>query len=438
MRISVFGLGYVGAVSVACLARDGHGVIGVDVDDLKLDLIAMGRSPIVEVGMQELMSRVVASGRVKVTSDADEAIAGSDLSFLCVGTPSQPNGAQDLSAMERLCVQLGAALRKKQGWHAFVVRSTVLPGTVDEVLIPLLERTSGRKEGVDFGMGFQPEFLREASSIEDYDNPPYTVIGTGTPRVAESVRGVFGHLPGEFVVCGTRTAEMLKYCCNSFHALKITFANEIGRVAQAIGVDSHEVMDLVCKDTQLNISRAYLRPGFAFGGSCLPKDLRALNHVAGRHDVQIPMIGAITRSNELHVESALAAVLRQGRKSVGMFGLSFKSGTDDLRESPLVTLAERFIGKGLRLRIYDPDVQLSRLVGANRRYIEESIPHIGSLLTEDAGDVIDHAEVLVVALKSETVRKALEERLRPDQFLLDLARLPNRERLRCEVRGVCW
>ncbi len=438
MKISIFGLGYVGAVSVACLARDGHDVIGVDVDDLKLDLIALGRSPIVEVGMQELMSRVVGSGRVKVTPDANEAVMESDLSFLCVGTPSQPNGAQDLSAMERLCVQLGEALRKKQGWHGFVVRSTVLPGTVDEVLIPLLERTSGRKEGVEFGMGFQPEFLREASSIEDYDNPPYTVIGTGTPRVAESVRSVFGHLPGEFVVCSTRTAEMLKYCCNSFHALKITFANEIGRVAQAIGVDSHEVMDLVCKDTQLNISRAYLRPGFAFGGSCLPKDLRALTHVAGRHDVQIPMIGAITRSNELHVESALATVLRLGRKSVGMFGLSFKSGTDDLRESPLVTLAERFIGKGLNLRIYDPDVQLSRLVGANRRYIEESIPHIGSLLTEDAAEVIDHADVLVVALKNGTVSKALEERLRPDQFLLDLAFLPNRKRLRSEYRGVCW
>jgi len=438
MRISVFGLGYVGAVSVACLARDGHDVVGVDVDPLKLDLIRQGLSPIVEEGMQALMDRVVRAGKVTVTADAREAVARSDVSFLCVGTPSRPNGSQDLTALERLCAQLGEALREKNGWHDFVVRSTVLPGTIEEVVTPRIERASGRREGTDFGVGFQPEFLREASSIRDYDNPPFTVVGTRTPRVAESLRAVFGHLDCEFVVCGVRTAEMLKYCCNSFHALKITFANEVGRVAQALGVDSHEVMDLVCKDRQLNISPAYLRPGFAYGGSCLPKDLRALTHVAGRHDVPVPMVGAIARSNELHVEHAAAKVLQSGRRAVGLVGLSFKSGTDDLRESPMVTLAERFLGKGLALRIYDPDVQLSRLVGANRRYIEETIPHIGDLLCDDLGEVVDASEVLVVGLKGEAVRDTLAARCRPEQMLLDLVRLPDRGRYRARYHGLCW
>ncbi len=438
MQISIFGLGYVGAVSLACLARDGHKVIGVDVDATKVELIRQGRTPIIEAGMGELMQEVVATGRVHVTDDAVYAVHNSDLSFLCVGTPSLPNGGQDLTALERLCVQLGAALRSKAGYHVFVVRSTVLPGTVEGKLAPLIEARSGKRRSTHFDLCFQPEFLREGSSIADFDHPPYTVVGTDSERAATLLREVFGHLPGGFRVCDIRSAEMLKYASNAFHALKITFANEIGRLCQALGIDSHQVMALVCEDRRLNISPAYLKPGFAFGGSCLPKDLRALCHLAGRSDVAIPMLGSVGRSNEIHLQHAIDLVLSAGRRSVGLLGLSFKSGTDDLRESPLVAMAERFIGKGLQVRIYDPEVAVSRLVGANRRYIEESIPHIGSLMCEQPADVIDASEALVVGLATPAVVEALYRRCRPDQFVLDLVNLPDRDRLQGEYCGVCW
>jgi GDP-mannose 6-dehydrogenase len=438
MKISIFGLGYVGAVSMACLARDGHELVGVDLDKTKLELIRRGQTPIIEEGMQELMSRVVRDGRVVVTDDAAYAIQNTELSFLCVGTPCRLNGSQDLRAVERLAAQLGEAIRRKDGYHLLVVRSTVLPGTVEEFILPILEEHSGKRRGEAFDVCFQPEFLREGSSIRDYDNPPLTLVGTDSQRATAMLREVFGHLRCEFRVCSVRSAEMLKYCCNIFHALKITFANEIGRVCQAFHVDPHEVMDLVCSDTQLNISTAYLKPGFAYGGSCLPKDLRALCYAANRNDVSIPMLSAISLSNEVHIRHAADAVLETGRKSVGMIGLSFKSGTDDLRESPLVVMAERFIGKGLRLKIYDPDVHVSSLVGANRRYIEESIPHIGSVMSERLGELIDESEALVVGLKTETVVRELRARCRPDHFLLDLVNLADRENLPGTYRGVCW
>ena len=438
MNISIFGLGYVGAVSLACLARDGHTVIGVDIDPSKLELIRQRRTPIIETGMRELMDSAVASGRVQVTTDATTAVRDSQVSFVCVGTPSRQNGSQDLSALERLCVELGAALRAKAAYHVFVVRSTVLPGTVEEMVGPLIERHSGHTRGRDFDVCFQPEFLREGSSIRDYDNPPFTVLGTDSSRAAAMIREIFTHLPCEFKVCSIRTAEMLKYVCNAFHALKITFANEVGRISQALSVDAHEVMDLVCQDTQLNISRAYLRPGFAYGGSCLPKDLRALQHVALRTDVTIPMLSAVSRSNELHIDHAMDLVLASGRKTVGMIGLSFKSGTDDLRESPFVVMAERFIGKGLKLKIYDPEVSIARLVGANRRYIEEVIPHVSSLMCEDPRSVIDDAQVLVVGLRNEEVLRSLRDHCRSDHFIVDMVNLPDRTVLKGIYRGVCW
>lgn len=438
MNISIFGLGYVGAVSLACLARDGHRVIGVDIDDHKLDLIRRGVSPIVEQGMGELVASVVTSGRVEVTSDAAAAVRTSDLSLICVGTPPRPNGSQDLRALERLATELGLALRTKTDYHVVVVRSTVLPGTVEGAIIPLLERHSGKRAGAGFGVCFQPEFLREGTSIRDYDNPPFTVVGASSERDVAALREVFGHLPCEFKVCDIRAAEMLKYACNAFHAVKITFANEIGRVCQAVGVDSHQVMELVCSDTRLNISRAYLRPGFAYGGSCLPKDLGALRQLANQQDVRIPMLSAVSHSNEVHIEHAVATVLATGKRSIAMIGLSFKSGTDDLRESPLVVMAERFIGKGLKLGIYDPDVNLSRLLGANRRYIEESIPHIGSLMSDDLSSLIDEAQVLVVGLGSDTVVAQLRQRCRPDHLILDLVKLRAPENLPGTYRGVCW
>ena len=312
MRISIFGLGYVGAVSLACLARDGHDVIGVDVDLAKLDLIRGGKTPVVEEGMVELMRDVASTGRIAVTSDAQEALRRSDVSLVCVGTPSAPNGSQDQTALTRLAHDLGRGLRDKATPHVCVFRSTIVPGTVEEVLIPIVERESGALHGTGFHAAFQPEFLREGSSIRDYDHPPFTVVGARTDAPVAALRELFGHLPCEFVHTSIRTAEMLKYSCNNFHALKITFANETARLCAALGVDPFEVMDLLCRDRQLNISRAYLRPGFAFGGSCLPKDLRATMHLAKTRDVDIPMHAAISDSNRIHAERAIAKVMETG------------------------------------------------------------------------------------------------------------------------------
>lgn len=438
MNISILGLGYVGAVSLACLARDGHRVIGVDVDRAKLDLIAAGKTPVVEEGMVDLMKQVAASGRVSVTADIRESVLASDISFICVGTPSAPNGSQDQSAILRVAEEIGLALKDKQAAHTLVFRSTVVPGTVDDVVRPLIERASGKRDGEEFHLCFQPEFLREGSSIRDYDKPPFTIVGASTARPVEVLRELFGHLPCAFHTTTIRTAETVKYCCNNFHALKITFANETARVCEALGVDPFQVMDLVCKDTQLNISRAYLTPGFAFGGSCLPKDLRATTYLAKIRDVELPMMGGILASNRAHIDHAIGKVLASGKRRVGMIGLSFKSGTDDLRESPLVSLAEYFIGKGLQLLVFDPNVHLSNLLGANRRFIEQHLPHIGSLLRADIVEVISESEVVVVGLDDPPTVAALRQHVKPEQIVLDLIKIPEGGKLAGKYVGLCW
>jgi GDP-mannose 6-dehydrogenase len=438
MKISIFGLGYVGAVSLACLARDGHDVIGVDIDASKLRLITEGKTPVVEEGMVELMQQVAASGRVSVTTDAEEAVLGSEISLVCVGTPSAPNGSQDQGAILRLAEQMGRALRRKSDPHVVVFRSTLVPGTVEDVLRPIVERESGKQDGVNFHLCFQPEFLREGSSIRDYDRPPFTVVGANSEGAYEKLQALFGHLPCQFLRTSVRSAEMMKYCCNNFHALKITFANETARLCHALGVDPFEVMDLVCQDTQLNISKAYLKPGFAFGGSCLPKDLRATSYLAKMNDVELPMLDAVLRSNRNHLDLALGKLLAAGKRKVGFIGLSFKTGTDDLRESPLVALAEQVIGKGLQLRVYDPDVHLAQLIGANRAYIEKHLPHIGQVLERDIDAVIDASEVLVVGLNSPEVAERLASRCRADQTVLDLVNLSGRDRHAADVVGLCW
>ena len=438
MRISIFGLGYVGAVSLACLARDGHSVIGVDIDQSKLELIRTGKTPVVEEGMVDLMSRVAASGRVSVTTDVIQAVRDSDLSLICVGTPSAPNGSQDQSAMLKLAHDLGRAMRTKPTSHSFVFRSTLVPGTVEGVLRPIIEQESGKLDGEGFHVCFQPEFLREGTSIRDYDKPPYTIIGANADAPAAKLRELFGHLPCDFHVTSIRAAEMVKYCCNNFHALKITFANETARLCEALEVDPFEVMDLVCKDRQLNISAAYLKPGFAFGGSCLPKDLRATLHMSKMRDVELPMHAGIMQSNRAHIDHAISKVLESGRRRVGMIGLSFKTGTDDLRESPLVLMAEHFIGKGLAVQVYDPEVHLSRLLGANLRFIEKHVPHLGSLLRDDIEGVIADADVLVVGLGDSRIFEAIGRYVRPEQIVLDLVNMPRRESLRCEYVGLCW
>jgi GDP-mannose 6-dehydrogenase len=438
MNISIFGLGYVGTVSLGCLARDGHHVIGVDVDQVKLEILRQRRTPIIEEGMQELISGAVASGRVEVTDDAVYGVCHSDMSLVCVGTPALPNGNQDLSNLLRVSEDLGAALRSKQGHHLIVIRSTVFPGTIDGTIRPIIEKHSGKQAGCDFDLCVQPEFLREGSSIKDYDNPPYTVVGTDSERAAAMLRAVFGHLPCEFIVTAQRTAEALKYCNNIFHALKITYANEIARVTQAVGVDSRAVLDLVCRDTRLNISPAYMKPGFAFGGSCLPKDLKAVLYAAKSRDVTVPMLSGIMPSNRIHLDHAIDTVLRDGRRAVGMVGLSFKSGTDDLRDSPLVAMAEQFIGKGLDLSIYDPEVNLSRLVGANRRFIEGSIPHISSLMTDSCAKLLQRSEIVVVGLNDRDVLDALYAGTHDGQLILDLVNISEPERVRGRYQGVCW
>jgi GDP-mannose 6-dehydrogenase len=437
-RISIFGLGYVGAVSLACLARDGHEVTGVDIDPSKLALLQSGQAPIVEAGIQELTRAVMRGGTVNVTDNVRHAVLTTDVSFVCVGTPSARNGSQDLGAITRIATQLGNALRDKESRHVIVIRSTVQPGTVEEVIQPAIEEASGLKAGKDFSLCFQPEFLREGTSIRDYDNPPFTVVGATDDYGFEMLRSVFGELPGEFIRTSIRTAEMLKYACNAFHALKITFANEIGRIAQPLGVDPHEVMKLLCMDRQLNISSAYLRPGFAFGGSCLPKDLKALMHVAKMSDVEIPMLSSVLTSNSAHIDTAVDRVLATGKRNVGLIGLSFKPGTDDLRESPLVIMAERFIGKGLQLQVFDPQVNVARLIGANRRFIDESIPHIASMMTTELEQLVRGSDVLVVAMKNASVLDALERHTRPDQVLLDIVGLPDPTAQRAAYQGVCW
>ena len=438
MKISIFGLGYVGAVSLACLGRDGHEVIGVDIYRTKLDLIMAGKTPVVEEGMVELMQQVAASGKVSVTTDAQRAVLDSDISLVCVGTPSAANGSQDQGAILRLAVEIGRAIGAKSVPHVIVFRSTLVPGTVEDVLRPIVEEHSGKKEGKDFFLCFQPEFLREGSSIRDYDKPPFTIVGANDAYPVERLQELFGKLPCKFIQTTVRSAEMMKYCCNNFHALKITFANETARLCEALGVDPFEVMDLVCQDTQLNISKAYLKPGFAFGGSCLPKDLRATTYLAKTHDVEIPMLSAILPSNRNHLDRAFQKILETGKRKIGFIGLSFKTGTDDLRESPMVTLAEQLIGKGMQLSIYDPEVHLARLLGANRSFIEKHLPHIGQMLIPDIAQVIDQSEVLVVGLAGTEISDVLAARTRLGQVVVDLVHLPNHAAFRAGIEGLCW
>jgi GDP-mannose 6-dehydrogenase len=388
--------------------------------------------------MVDLMKSVVANGRVTVTTDTLHAVMNSDISLVCVGTPSAANGSQDQGAVLRLAESMALAIREKSVPHVVVFRSTLVPGTVEDVLRPIIEAGSGKKDGEGFHLCFQPEFLREGSSIRDYDKPPFTVVGANHDYPIERLKELFGHLPCNFLHTSVRSAEMMKYCCNNFHALKITFANETARLCEALGVNPFEVMELVCQDKQLNISPAYLKPGFAFGGSCLPKDLRATTYLAKKYDVEIPMLAGIMQSNRSHVDLAVQKILETGKRKIGFIGLSFKTGTDDLRESPLVSLAEQLLGKGMQLSIYDPEVHLSRLLGANKSFIERHVPHIGELLKPEIEQVVAESEVLVIGLSGKEVAEALVGLVREDQKVLDLVSLPASIKLKGDVEGLCW
>ncbi len=438
MRVAVFGLGYVGTVSAAALAADGHEVIGVDVNGDKVDKVNARVSPIVEPGLTELLNETVSDGRLRATTETADAIRGSDVSLLCVGTPSRKNGSLDLTYLTRVCEQIGAELRRKPGYHVVVVRSTVLPGTTHGVVIPALERESGKTYGEGFGVSVNPEFLREGTALADFRQPPLTLVGHNHAADASGTIALYQAIDAPLVSTSIRVAEMIKYTSNVWHALKVCFANEIGNICKQLDVDSHEVMDIFCRDGKLNLSPYYLKPGFAFGGSCLPKDVRALQYRAKELDVDLPVIQSILPSNRLQIQRAVDEVMDTGKKRIGLLGFSFKAGTDDLRESPIVILAETLLGKGLTLAIYDRNVSLARLVGSNRQYIERQIPHLSSLLRETIDEVIDDSEVIVVGNQSVEFAGALSQ-CRDDQIVIDLVRLPmNGVPLKAEYRGICW
>ena len=436
--ISVFGMGYVGAVATACLAEGGHRVIGVDVNPAKTDLIASGQSPIRECGLEELLQNGVRNGLITTNTDPRQATLESTISLVCVGTPSRENGSADLTYLTRVSQQIGEALKTKPGYHVVAMRSTVPPGTTEGVIVPLLEAHSGKRAGTDFGVCFNPEFLREGTSVRDFHHPPVTVIGTDDRRAGSTLAGIYAHLTAPLIITSFKAAEMVKYAANAFHALKVCFANEIGNLCRCLEIDSHEVMNIFCADTKLNLSDAYLKPGFAFGGSCLPKDVRALMYLSRHLDMPVPVLQSILPSNQLQVDIACDLVVKTGRARVGICGFSFKPGTDDLRESPMVRLIEFLIGKGFQVKVYDEHVSPDRLYGANRAYIEQAVPHIASLMACSLDQLVEWSEVLVMGDRSSRVQSALS-RLRPEQVVIDVVRVP-REKLSLNgnYHGICW
>jgi GDP-mannose 6-dehydrogenase len=419
MNISVFGLGYVGAVVTGCLAREGHRITGVDTEAAKVGLVNAGKPPIMEPGLAELLAEGVRESRILATTDHVAAVIETDLSLLCVGTPSKPSGELDLSQVARVCDSIGVALRRKPGYHLVVARSTMLPGSVQGTIIPVLERASHKQAGRHFGVAINPEFLREASAVQDFFHPPKTVIGAASERDFRMVAALYEHLDAPLIRTSIPVAEMVKYTDNIFHALKITFGNEIGAVCKRLGLDGAEVMDIFCQDTKLNLSPAYFRPGFVFGGSCLPKDLRALTRLAHTQDIDVPLLRAILASNEQQLHDAVKTIQATGRRKIGVLGFAFKGGTDDLREAPMVAVVEALLGKGCDLKIYDRHVSLARLVGANRRFIEQHLPHLTRLMVETPEDIIAHAEIILIGNQNAEFADILK-RLRPDQHVIDL------------------
>jgi len=436
MKISVFGLGYVGAVSAGCLARDGHEVIGVDPNATKVELINRGVAPIIEKDIGEMIAAAVAAERLRATASVQEAVASTELSLVCVGTPSQLNGNLDLSYVRRVCEEIGAALRDKDGFHVVVARSTMLPGSMRQIVIPTLEQHSGKTAGVDFGVCNNPEFLREGTAVHDYYHPPKTVIGETDARAGQLLVDLYAGMDAPLVRTDVETAEMVKYADNNWHALKVAFANEIGNICKAVGIDGHKVMEIFCRDTKLNLSPYYMKPGFAFGGSCLPKDVRALTYKARSLDLDLPVLNAILPSNERQIQRAIEMIAAKGRRKVGILGFAFKAGTDDLRESPMVTVIEHLIGKGYDLRLYDRNVKLAALTGANRDYILNHIPHISRWMVDSIDAVVKHAQTLVIGNGAAEFHAVLDT-LQADQSVVDFVRIT--ERASDGVYdGICW
>jgi GDP-mannose 6-dehydrogenase len=436
--ISVFGLGYVGTVTAACLAHKGNSVIGVDLSAGKVAAMEAGRSPIVEPRVTELVEECHKAGRLHATSNSEEAVLKTEISFLCVGTPSLRNGKLDLGHIEPVCREIGAALKKKNGFHLVVLRSTVLPGTAETIVVPALEKASGKKTGRDFGVCVNPEFMREGTAVADFLEPAMTIIGAADPSHSATLRELYAWAPGHMFETSFRSAEMTKYVCNAWHAVKVSFANEVGTLAKQLGVDAESVVEIFTADTKLNISPSYLKPGFAFGGSCLPKDVRALNYRAKELDLKLPLFESILPSNDEHLERAVEMILETGKKKIAMLGLSFKAATDDLRESPQVQLVKRLLGEGRQIQIWDDNVSLGRLIGSNRQYIEDVIPHIGSLLSANLEEVLKDSEVVVIGTRG-LDREALRRGLKPSQTVIDLVNLEKTRRIGVDAyEGICW
>jgi GDP-mannose 6-dehydrogenase len=439
LAVSVFGLGYVGTVTAACLAHKGNRVIGVDLNGEKVEAMDGGRSPIVEPEVGDFIAEGHRAGRLSATADSEKAVLETEISILCVGTPSLRNGKLDLGHVAPVCEQIGAVLKKKNAFHLVVLRSTVLPGTAETLVIPALERSSGKRLGSGFGVCVNPEFMREGTAVADFMNPTITVIGAADPMHASVLRELYRWVPGKVFETSFRSAEMVKYVCNTWHAVKVSFANEIGSVAKGMDVDVESVMEIFAADTKLNISASYLKPGFAFGGSCLPKDVRALHYRAKELDVELPLLESILPSNQAHLERAAEMILSTGKRKIAMLGLSFKAATDDLRESPQVQLVKRLIGEGCEIKIWDHSVSLGRLIGSNRQYIEEAIPHVGSLLQVNMDEVVRGADLIVIGTR-DVDRDVLQNHTRADQIVIDLVNLEKDRRLEsvAELAGICW
>ncbi len=437
MRISIFGLGYVGAVSAGCLAADAHTVIGVDPNATKVKLINAGVTPIIEKDIGEIIAKAVAEKRLWATTNVAEAINDSELSIVCVGTPSERNGSLDLRYIRNCCEEIGQALRGKSSWHNVTIRSTILPGTMRNIIIPMLEASSDKTAGVDFGICNNPEFLREGTAVYDYRNPPKTVIGEIDARSGDVLAGLYAHLQAPLIRTSVETAEMVKYVDNVWHAVKVAFANEIGNICKPLNIDSHEVMNIFCQDTKLNLSPYYLKPGFAFGGSCLPKDLRALSYKAKALDLDLPLLASVIPSNELQIDRAFKLISDQNVKKISVLGFSFKEGTDDLRESPVVELIERLIGKGADLRLYDKNVSLAALTGANRDYILNHIPHISRLMVDNIQAAVDHADLIIIGNKAPEFAEWVEK-IPSHKHIIDLVRIAKSVRPVANYEGICW
>ena len=438
MNISVFGLGYVGAVSCACLPELGHKVIGVDINPLKVQMIAAGQAPVIEEGINELIEAATARGDLRATTDVEDAVLHSDLSLISVATPSNADYTPNLAAVDAVVAESGAVLRRKTGSHVVVLRSTVPPGTTEGRLLPILEAAAGRRVGDRLSLVFNPEFLREGASVKDFHHPPQTIVGSFDDAGYAAMERLYAGLPGVFVRAAPAVAESVKYLCNVFHALKIVFANEAGSVLKAYGLDGTEVMKIFCQDTQLNISSAYMRPGFAFGGSCLPKEVKGFVTLARDRNVEIPALAGLLDSNDAHLGRAYELIARKGRRRVALFGLAFKPGTDDLRDSPLVALAERLLGKGFEIAIFDRFVKLSRLLGKNKEFIEREIPHLDRLLHEDPEAVLRDAEVIVVGHADAQVRRLIAAKA-SGRRIVDLAGYADLRGIEgAEYEGICW